>query len=202
MRNIGRTVPVALAVGFGVLTLLGILYVPELGSALMTWASFLAAVALLLGVINLLLVHLRRVSKGNVYSGVLVFSMVAIFVLAVTDYFGFTNEGVTGAFNLVQAPLEAAVASLLSFFLIFAGFRLLQRQRNGWGILFIVTAIIILLGSTMLPDVLSSIFGRLSEFLSDIFVSAGMRGLLIGISLGAITVALRLLMGSERPYDR
>ena len=194
--------PVALAVGFGVLTLLGLLYVPELGSALLTWASFLAAVALLLGVINLLLVHLRRLSKGSVYSGVLVFSMVAIFVLAVTDYFGFTNEGVTGAFNLVQAPLEAAVASLLSFFLIFAGFRLLQRQRNGWAILFIVTAIIILLGSTMLPDVLSSIFGRLSVFLSDIFVSAGMRGLLIGISLGAITVALRLLMGSERPYNR
>lgn len=202
MKNLGRSVPVALAVVFGLLTLLGLLFIPELGDALTTWASFLVAVALLLGVFNLLSVHIRRLSKGNAYSGLLVISVLAIFVLALTDFFGLTNEGITTAFNIVQAPLEAAVASLLAFFLLFAGFRLFKRQRNGWSVLFIVTATIILLGSTLLPEALSGIFGPASRFLSQVFVGGGMRGLLIGIAIGTITVALRLLTGSARPYDK
>lgn len=202
MRNLGRSVPVALAVGCGLLTLLGLLFVPELGDTLTTWASFLVAVALLIGVINLLSVHIRRLSKGNAYSGLLVISILAIFVLALTDFFELTAEGVLTAFDLVQAPLEAAMASLLAFFLLFAGFRLFRRQRNGWSVLFIVTATVILLGSTLLPEALSGIFGQASRFLSEVFVGGGMRGLLIGIAIGTITVALRVLTGLTRPYDK
>lgn len=202
MRNLGRSVPVALAVGFGLLTLMGLLFFPALGDALTTWASFLVAVALLAGVVNLLSIHIRRLTKGNVYSGLLVFSMLAIFVLALTDFFGLTTEAVTTAFDLVQAPLEAAMASLLAFFLLFAGFRMFKRQRNGWSVLFIVTATVILLGSTLLPEALSGIFGQASRFLSEVFVGGGMRGLLIGIAIGTIAVALRVLTGSARPYDK
>lgn len=202
MRNLRRSVPVALAVGCGLLTLLGLLFIPELGDALTTWASFLVAVALLVGVINLLSVHMRRLLKRNAYSGLLVISMLAIFVLALTDFFELTTEGVSTAFGLVQAPLEAAMASLLVFFLLFAGFRLFRRQRNGWSVLFIVTATVILLGSTLLPEGLSGIFGQASRFLSDVFVGGGMRGLLIGIAIGTIAVALRVLTGSARPYDK
>lgn len=202
MRNLRRSVPVALAVGCGLLTLLGLLFIPELGDALTTWASFLVAVALLVGVINLLSVHMRRLLKRNAYSGLLVISMLAIFVLALTDFFELTTEGVSTAFGLVQAPLEAAMASLLVFFLLFAGFRLFRRQRNGWSVLFIVTATVILLGSTLLPEALSGIFGQASRFLSDVFVGGGMRGLLIGIAIGTIAVALRVLTGSARPYDK
>lgn len=202
MKNIGRLVPPVLAIGFGLVTLLGLFFIPELSDALTSWTSFLVAVALLIGVINLLIVHIRRLSKGNAYSGLLVFSMTVIFILAVTDFFGFTIDGVNTAFLLVQAPLEAAMASLLAFFLVFAGFRLFKRQRNGWSVLFITTAIIILLGSTLLPQAISGIFGRISQILSEVFVGGGMRGLLIGIAIGTITVALRVLIGFERPYEK
>jgi hypothetical protein len=202
MKNLGRSVPLALAVVFGISTLLGLLFIPELGDAITTWASILVAVAVLIGVINLLIVHIRRLAKRNAYSGLLVISMLAIFILGITDFFGLTSDGVTTAFNIVQAPLEAAMASLLAFFLLFAGFRLFRRQRNGWSILFIVTATIILLGSTLLPEALSGIFGSASRFLSQVFVGGGMRGLLIGIAIGSITVALRVLTGSARPYDK
>jgi hypothetical protein len=202
MRNLRRSVPMALAVGCGLLTLLGLMFIPELGDALTTWASFLVAMALLVGVVNLLSVHMRRLLKGNAYSGLLVISILAIFALALTDFFELTTGGVSTAFGLVQAPLEAAMASLLVFFLLFAGFRLFRRQRNGWSVLFIVTATVILLGSTLLPEALSGIFGQASRFLSDVFVGGGMRGLLIGIAIGTIAVALRVLTGSARPYDK
>jgi len=202
MKKYGRTVPVALAIGFGLLTLLGLLYLPSLGDAMTSWASFLAAIALILGVINLSIVHIRRSARGNIYSIVLVISMLIMLVLSLTDFLGFTNDGVTVAFNLVQAPLEAAVASLLAFFLIFSGFRLFKRQRNGWSVLFMVTALIIFLGTTMLPQVISGVFGDINRIINGYIVSAGMRGLLIGISIGSILVALRILIGSERPYDK
>ena len=202
MNLIRTRLPLALAIAFGGATLLGILLVPGLGISLTAWASFLAAVALLLGIINLLSVHSRRVAEGNLYSGVLVVSMLVVYVLAITDWLNVTEGGVTTIFNAVQAPLEAAMASMLAFFLLFSGFRLLKRQRSWWALLFIITVILLLLAQATLPDLLSNLFSWIGDLLSEIVVNAGMRGLLIGISLGIIVVSLRILTGSERPYDK
>jgi hypothetical protein len=202
MKNVKRTLPLALAIAFGLLTVLGLLLVPPLGDLLTAWASFLAAVALLLGAVNLLGIHVRRLSQGNIYSGILVISMLAVFVLGVTDSLGFTENGVGIVFENVQVPLEMAMASLLAFFLLFAGFRLLRRQRSRWSALFIVSVIVLLLGRTPLPFVTDGLFSQVERFVGDVIVNAGMRGILIGIALGTIAVGLRILMGSERPYDK
>jgi hypothetical protein len=197
-----RAVPVALAIALGLLTLLGLLFVPAVGNTLVTWAAFLAAVALLLGVINLLGVHLRRTARANPYSAALVLSMLVVFALAITDFLGVTDDGVGTVFNVVQAPLEIAMASLLAFILLFAAFRLLQRQRTVWGALFVVTVLTLLLASTALPSFLAVVIHPLGDLINRVFVSAGMRGILIGVALGAVVVALRLLTGIERPYDK
>ena len=94
------------------------------------------------------------------------------------------------------------MASLLAFFLLFAGFRLLKRQRTAWAALFIATVLILLLASAALPSFLSAVFEPIGQIINDVFVNAGMRGILIGVALGAIVVALRLLTGAERPYDK
>lgn len=197
-----QTLPVALAIAFGLLTLLGLLFVPELGATMTAWASFLAAVTLLLGAINLLGVHARRLSGGNVYSGVLILSMLAVFILASTDFLGLTDGGVNTIFELIQVPLEAAVASLLVFFLLFAGMRLLRGQQSIWSVLFMTTVLLTLLGRTLLPGPLAEPFRWINQILSEIVVTAGVRGILIGVAIGIIAVSLRVLTGSERPYDK
>jgi hypothetical protein len=202
MKNFKRTLPQALAIAFGLLALLGLLLVPTLGDLLTAWAGFLAAVALILGAVNLLGIHARRLAKGNFYSGVLVLSMIAMLILAVTDFLGLTENGVGIVFENVQVPLEMAMASLLAFFLLFAAFRLLRRQRSRWSVLFIVTVIVIFVGRTPLPFATDGLFSQVEQFISGVFVNAGMRGILIGVALGTIAVGLRILMGSERPYDK
>jgi hypothetical protein len=202
MRDPARTLPLALAVVFGVLTLIGLLFVEPLASLLTGWASFLAAVAVLLGIVNLLDVHGRRLVKGNVYSAVLVFGIVAVIALAITDELGLTDQWFNAAYDQVLVPLEAAMASLLAFFLLFAGVRLLRRQRSGWALLFIVTVIVLLLSRAPMPEAVGQLAGSVGGFVSDVFVNAGMRGILIGVALGAVTIALRVLTGSERPYDK
>ncbi|MGB3715001.1 MAG: hypothetical protein WA996_11290 [Candidatus Promineifilaceae bacterium] len=202
MNQIKRSLPLVLAYVFGVLALIGLLFVPAIAKTLTGWAGLLAAIALLIGIINLLTVHSRRLVQGNVYSGVLVLSLAAVVLLGVTDYFGLTSGGVSTVFKHVQAPLEAAVASMLAFFLLFSGVRIIQRRRTWWAIIFIVAVIIFLLGRTPLPGLVGDVFLGLSDFLTDVFVSAGMRGILIGIALGAIAVSIRVLMGTDRPYDK
>ncbi len=202
MKEYRHTLPVALAVAFGLLTLVGLLFAPSIGDSLISWAMFLAAIALILGIINLLGVHARRASAGNLYSAVLIMSALIVFILALTDFLGLTEDGVETSFSLVQAPLEAAVAILLAFFLLFAGYRMLRSQRSGWSALFIVSAVIVMLGKTHLPPLLDTIFGWIDGVISDVIVVAGMRGILIGVTLGAVVVTLRILIGSERPYDK
>ena len=158
MEILKSRIPVVLAVAFGVLTLLGVLLIPGLGITLTAWASFLAAAALMLGILNLLGVHMRRLNDGNYYSLILIIGMGLVFLLAVTDWLNLTEDGVGSVFNLVQAPLEAAMASMLAIFLLFSGFRLLQRQRSWWALLFIVTVILLLLAQTTLPDFFSRFF--------------------------------------------
>lgn len=196
-----RGIPVTIAVTTGLATLLGLLLYPAVSDLFLGWAAFLAGAALILGIFNLLGIHLRRTVDGNVYSLVLVLSMLSVFGLALTDTLAITDGGVDLVFLYVQAPLEAALASLLAFFLLFAGIRLLQYQRNVWSGLFLLTAVLVLLSQSPLPETLRVMLAPISSFIERVLVVAGVRGLLLGIALGTITLSLRLLAGIERPYS-
>jgi hypothetical protein len=198
--------PIFIALLFGLLTLAGLLLnVPAISNIVLGWAGTIVAVALLLGVLNLIFVHTMRAFKGpNIYSGVLVLSMIAVFALAIIDRDGLNVETV---FNWVQVPLEAALASLLGFFLLFAGFQLLKRQQTFWSILFILSAVLVLLGnafamSALLPDNLNQYVLQMRDIIQNVIVTAGMRGLLIGIALGTIILSIRMLFGVDRPYNK
>lgn len=208
-----RGLPLTIAILFGVLTLISLLFsIPEISSLILEWASFLAAIALLLGAINLFSIHAQRMGRQpvdgqNVYSSILVLSMLIVGGLGLTDVLGVTNNSMSLVFNWVQAPLEAALASLLAFFLLLSGIRLLQRQRTIWAGLFLVTAVLILLSNALiaspfLPQSISSGLQQMRDFIQNVIVTSGMRGILIGVALGAITLSVRLLLGLERPYNK
>jgi type IV secretory pathway VirB2 component (pilin) len=200
--------PLFIAILFGLLTLLGLLFNNAvISNLILQWAGLLAVVALLLGILNLYAVHGQRlVKKQNIYSGVLLLSMTLVFALALTDGSGRTTGGVDQLFQWIQAPLEAALASLLAFFLLFAGFQLLKRQRSWWSVLFLITAVLILLiniilTATFLPAELTAPVMLLRGIVNDIIVVSGVRGLLIGIALATTVLAIRVLIGMERPYN-
>lgn len=196
MKN---SLPTLLALLVGFLVLLGLLLVPTLAQAILSWVSFLAACALLLGLGNLFVVHLRRVLKANPYSLVLILSLIVVFLVGLADMLGVTESDLSQQiFTNLQKPLETAFSSLLVFFLLFAGVRLFRRRRDGWSVLFLLTVILFLLP---VPLAAANLFTTLRNLINDLLVTAGLRGLLIGVALGTITLSLRLLVGSERPYS-
>jgi hypothetical protein len=83
----------------------------------------------------------------------------------------------------------------------------MARQRGDkWTWLFLSTVSLILLTSVLnsvrfVPASISAIATQVRQVIDAIFVTAGMRGLLIGVALGTIMLSLRVLVGLERPYN-
>lgn len=201
-----RFIPFVIAIATGLLTLIGLLAQSPLVSLLLNGAVFLAALALLLGIANLFIVHAHRlVAKRSIYSLFLLISMVVVLFLGFTDRGG--AFGLSEAFNWVQRPLEAALASLLAFFLINALLRMARQRNDKWSWLFVSTVIVILLLTALtsagfVPASVNALALRLRQFIDGLIVAAGVRGLLIGVALGTIMLSLRVLVGLERPYNQ
>lgn len=206
-----RAIPLAFAIATGLLTLVALLVqLPALYTLLLGWAMFLATIALLLGVLNLLSVHLWRIAypgeTSRFYSVALVLGMVLVFAAALADAGHLTSNSLNLVFSWVQAPLEAAFAALLPLVLLFSGFQLLKRQRTLTAAVFLITAVFTLLYHLLRSNMVSqpplqAALLQLGDWLENIVALAGMRGLLLGIALGTITLGIRILAGWERPYQ-
>jgi hypothetical protein len=101
-------------------------------------------------------------------------------------------------FESVQVSLESALAALLVFFLVYAAYRLMRRRVTVWNVAFSAVVVVILLGSIPLnkTDALADV----RDWLIRVPVSAGARGLLIGVGLGTVTVGVRVLIGQDRSF--
>lgn len=177
----------------------------DVRALLVEWVSILAAVALLLGVINLVAVHLRKVgtqAKGWVYSLILFVSFLVVLSLGIVKLAVPGNpiggEGVNFAFNYIQAPIEAALAALLGVVLIVAGARLIYRRRNWGAVVFVLIAALLLIGVAPLNNL--GFMQSLSQWIMQVPAAGGARGILLGIALGVLTTGLRVIMGADRPY--
>jgi hypothetical protein len=163
----------------------------------------IVAFALLVGLSNLLKVHIGRVlhqGEGWLYSLIVVGSAVAVLAIGLISGKGPGDSSVAWVFKWVYQPLGAALFSLLAFFLTTAFFRSL-RVRSAEAMVMLVVAFIVVIGqapfSTAAPmDVMASI----KDWLFDYPILAGVRAILLGVAFGAIGVSIRVLLGFDRPY--
>lgn len=193
-----------IAICVGLIVLAGY-FIPGLGflrDTLVKWAVILGGAALLVGVVNLLTVHWNKVqqrNKGAVYSAVLIFSFFITVIVVGLD--GPTGNWSRWLFENIQVPVEASLLALLSVTLAYAAMRLLQRRRDVFSIIFILAMLLALLGTAPLYWLGEVTFlSDLKSWLANVPATAGARGILIGVALGTVATALRILMGTDRPY--
>ena len=214
-----KWIPILIATITGLVVLFGYLFpnrlltfyrgrVTELRDVLVEWAVIVAAFAFVLGMVNILRVHVRRLferGSGRVYSLVLLFAMVV--ALALTMIPLLPDNAVTqnlpdlgqALFDYLISPLGASLAALVVFTLVLAALRLLRARRRLGAVIFLVIVVVILLGSTPLTGL--GWLAGVREWIINVPGMAGMRGLLLGVVLGTVITALRVLLGSERPYS-
>ncbi|MBE3065813.1 MAG: hypothetical protein IMZ73_00055 [Chloroflexi bacterium] len=203
-------VSTAIAIASGVLVLAGYFFAQKAdGQAslltnirltLLNWAIILAGFAIFIGILSLFQVHFKKIQnkqKGSVYSLLLIISLVATFL------FGLAKPvQVEKIFTTVQLPVEASLMALLTVTLTYASIRLLRRRFNLLSVIFLVTALLILLGTAPLPFLgdLPGLSDWVRPFLAHVMAGAGARGILLGMALGTLTTGLRILFGADRPY--
>jgi hypothetical protein len=199
----------AVAVGSGIIVLLGYFIdnptIISLRLAFMRWAVLLAAASLFLGLYNLLKVHWIKVGEqktGWFYSAILILTFLTSLVLGLM--FRPDNPVILILFNYVQLPIETSLMGLLAVSLLVAGFRLVSRRQDLSSLVFVGTALLVLLGTgpwlAAGESDVNILFGQVTTWISQVWASAGARGILLGVALGAILSGLRVLLVIDRPY--
>lgn len=196
------TTALAMAVAF--IVLLGFFFpVPallELRAILTNWAMTIGGMAVFIGVLNLVAVHIGKIQKrqkGSELGVILVFSLLSVFTYGVL--FGVEDPLMQMTMNAVIAPVEAALMALLVVTLTYTGIRLLRWRRDLAAILFL--AVVVLFLAAMAPKPFDNgILDGLIVNVAGTIAQGGARGLLIGVALGALLTGLRVMFGIDRPY--
>jgi hypothetical protein len=89
--------------------------------------------------------------------------------------------------------------SLLAFFITSAAFRAF-RARNKEAVLLLVAAVLVMLGRVPIGSAIWSGFPDVTEWIMSFPNAAAKRGIRLGIDLGLISMALRMILGIERSY--
>ena len=198
-----RVFTAVIAIAAGILILGGYFFpaLEGMQTLLLNWAIILTGVAALVGIFNLISVHadkVRRGEKGGIYSALLVISLVATFFLGII--LRPEHSAMKSLMNGIIIPSEAALMGILTISLLYAAIRLLRRRVDVMSIVFLLTAVLLLFGSATLPFGDIPLFGTLSRWVTQVWALGGVRGILIGVALGALTTGLRVLFGADRPY--
>ncbi|HEX2914020.1 MAG TPA: hypothetical protein VH186_24665 [Chloroflexia bacterium] len=202
MRRIGLYIPLVIIYLVALLVLLDFFtqgLVDGVGRLLALWVSIITAFLLLLGLFNILRVHLGRIRSRHPsapYSAVLLVSVVVVLVVGVIGH----NQGYQNwIFQYVYQPLTTTMFSLLAFLMISAAVRAL-RIGTVESTLLVIGALIVLVGQVAISPI-SGLAG-LTQWFLDYPVLGVIRGILIGTALGAIATSLRYLLGVDNSYLR
>ena len=209
MAGLKRVLPTAIAIVAGIFVLLSVftsnVSFSALGMYFIDTAVIIAAFALILGVINVLRVHGRKIREaqpGRPYSFVLIAAMLIVLTVGLLTIpgrpSGASQPALQWIFEYIQAPIQASLSGLLVFFIVTAAYRLL-RARNLESAVMLIVVIIVLLGQVTLG--LVPVLPKLKDWILDVPAMAGVRGILLGVALGALLTGIRLLLGVERPYS-
>ncbi len=177
--------------------------------------------ALLLGVVNVIQGNVRKIERRqkewpyavSLLAGLLVmgvFGLLSAFRVgpfqglltapdgSVTPFYWMTRS----LFN----PLQAAMFSLLAFYIASAAFRAF-RVRNVEATVLLVAAFVVMLGRTPLGEYVFSWapggerwMPTITDWIMAVPNTAAQRGIIIGAALGAAALSLRVILGIERSY--
>jgi len=198
-----RTIPMAIAIAIGALMLVDFFFdethINDLGAFFLQSTVIVVAFALLLGLLNVLVVHVRKIGKrkeGWLYSICLVGAAVAVILAGIP---GPDSSVLKWIFDNVQYPLQAATFSLLAFYVATAAYRGF-RLRSLESLAFVAAVILVLLGQVPIGRYLGDLVPAAKDWILNVPSTAGVRGIIIGVALGTIATGVRVLMGFARPY--
>ncbi len=171
-------------------------------SSILDWWQIIFAFTLLVGAAAFVKVSLKGLQKKGEgkYKAIALAGVVVMPILAII---GGNKLGspFLWVFENIQAPMQSTVFSLLAFFVASAAYRGFRARTIPAAIL-LISALFVLLGRIPISEYFSEWFTRIMFWIQDYPSMAARRAILIGIGLGSLTTAMRVILGIERTYMR
>lgn len=205
-----RQLPLLITMVTG-LVFVGQYYVPHPASeALLTsatkWLQIIGGFALVLGVTSLFHQHaakIRRQASGWGYSLVLYAGMLVTIAVGLWAGGKESLDGGMTAFgwiySFMMVPLQGTMFAILAFFIASAAYRSF-RARSREAAVLLVAAVIVMMGRVPLGEYLIPLSGDISGWILNVLNASVRRAILIGVSLGAIALSIKIIFGVERSY--
>ncbi len=197
-----RALPLIVGILSGLVVLAAMFFVPQSSGILamvLNWVIIVAGVALLVAIASLVLTHLRFIARGK--KGFLL-SLVMVISFLATLMFGLIRGVDDPVFlkwvGAVIRPIETALLGLVALIMMSAAMKIFRER--GWSALtvsFGVSAVIFLiLGLGFLQNLNIPVLNEVIRFV-EALPMIGARGLLLGIGIGLLMMAFRVLFGME-----
>lgn len=208
-----RQLPLVLVFIFGVFMIFQYFIPHEISEKvfefLLDWIYIIGIFALALGIWSLIRVSWDKIQKRKENWP---YAIVTLFGLAAMIFFGFdycqhffSSEGLQNYmwlnfFDYIMIPIQATMFSLLAFFIASAAYRAFRARSLLASLLLIAALIVMLRFNPFLGDAVGNLMERTASWLLNVPNLAAKRGIIIGVGLGIVATALKVILGIERNY--
>jgi hypothetical protein len=218
MKLIKKQIPLAIVFITGVLTLVSY-YVPHKTSVdyietMNKWENIVVAFAFLLGLISLFFSHYNKISRKADGWGYSIFVFIGFAAMVIPAYLSHGKQmgdaGLTPlgwSYKYIYTALSGTMFAVLAFYIVSTAYRSF-RIKSMQALVLFVAAFILILGKVPLGQIIwDGALGWTGQGVSDVIewimqvpAVAGKRGIMIGISIGAIVTSLKIIFGIEKQY--
>lgn len=176
---------------------------------MLDWTIIIGIFALALGIWSFLKVNTEKIRRKSENWQYAVISMVGLFAMILfgTSAMKWLGADATGLesymfrqfFNYIMIPIHSTMFSLLAFFIASAAFRAF-RARSVLATILLLSALVIMLRFNPYLGPLGELDADLASWILNVPNLAAKRAIVIGIGLGMVATALKVILGIERSY--
>ncbi|MFH1335750.1 MAG: hypothetical protein ABII96_04480 [Candidatus Zixiibacteriota bacterium] len=164
------------------------------------WIIIVGVFAMALGLWSMFRVSVAKIQSKAPAWGYNIITLVGLFGMILLGLFSGIEEGkpFMNLFWYIYTPIQATMFSLLAFYIASAAYRAF-RARTLVATILLLTAILIMLRLIPLGSI-SGLNQTVASWILSVPNMAAKRAIAMGIGLGGIATALKVVLGIERSY--
>jgi len=207
-----RQIPLAFVFIFSLIMII-LYFVPndfsiDANEFLLKWIYIIGIFALALGIWSLLRVSVAKIQQKRPGWGYSVVTLVGLFAMICFgfDYFrhfssteGLRNYMWLNFFDYILIPIQDTMFSLLAFCIASAAYRAF-RARSILATILLVAALIVMFRFNPYLGPIGPVMDKTASWLLNVPNLAAKRAIIIGVGLGSVATALKVMLGIERAY--